>query len=90
MLGVLAASSLHPLTDPLAGLAVSVWVFRNAAVILVENLGYLTIRAVELELLEQIYAAGVDRVIADYVEPLCGPSYTLRWVAASLLTTPTG
>jgi len=75
--GVLAASWLHPLADPLAGLAVSVWIFRNAAVILVENLGYLTGRAAEPELLEQIYVAargvkgvaGVHRVIADYVGP---------------------
>lgn len=75
--GVLAASWLHPLADPLAGLAVSVWIFRNAAIILVENLGYLTGRAADPELLEQIYAAarqvtgvaGVHRVIADYVGP---------------------
>ncbi len=43
--GVLAASWVHPLADPVAGLAVSVWIFRNAAGILVENLGYLTGRA---------------------------------------------
>jgi cation diffusion facilitator family transporter len=75
--GVLAASWIHPLADPLAGLAVSLWIFRNAAGILVENLGYLTGRAAEPELLEQIYAAarqvegvvGVHRVIADYVGP---------------------
>ena len=60
-----------------AGLAVSVWIFRNAAGILVENLGYLTGRAAAPEVVEQIYAAarhvdgveGVHRVIADYVGP---------------------
>ncbi|MEJ2209570.1 MAG: cation diffusion facilitator family transporter, partial [Anaerolineae bacterium] len=75
--GVLAAQWLHPLADPLAGLAVSAWIFRNAAGILIENVGYLTGRAAEPELLERIHdaAAGVDgvrnvhRVIADYVGP---------------------
>ena len=75
--GVVAASWIHPLADPLAALAVSIWIFRNAAGILVENLGYLTGRAAEPELLERIYAAarhvegvqGVHRVIADYVGP---------------------
>jgi cation diffusion facilitator family transporter len=77
LVGVLAASWVHPLADPLAGLAVSVWIFRNALGILVENLGYLTGRAAEPELVERIYAAashvdgveGVHRVIADYVGP---------------------
>ena len=77
LIGVLAASWLHPLADPVAGLVVSIWIFRNAAGILVENLGYLTGRAAEPELLERIYAvarqvdgvAGVHRVIADYVGP---------------------
>jgi len=77
LIGVLAASWLNPLADPLAGLAISVWIFRNAAGILVENLGYLTGRAAEPELLERIYAAArhvegvmdVHRVIADYVGP---------------------
>ena len=75
--GVVAASWIHPLADPLAALAVSIWIFRNAAGILVENLGYLTGRAAEPELLERINAAarhvegvqGVHRVIADYVGP---------------------
>jgi cation diffusion facilitator family transporter len=75
--GVLAANWLHPLADPLAGLAVSAWIFRNAAGILVENLGYLTGRAAEPELLTRIHDAafgidgvrGVHRVIADYVGP---------------------
>jgi cation diffusion facilitator family transporter len=77
LVGVLIASWLYPLADPLAGLAVSVWIFRNAAGILVESLGYLTGRTAEPELLERIEAAahhvegvrGVHRVIADYVGP---------------------
>jgi cation diffusion facilitator family transporter len=75
--GILAATWIHPLADPLAGLAVSVWIFRNAVSILVENLGYLTGRAADPELVERIYAVarrvdgvqGVHRVIADYVGP---------------------
>jgi cation diffusion facilitator family transporter len=75
--GVLAANLLHALADPLAGLAVSLWIFRNAAAILMENLGYLTGRAAEPELLERIQATaqnvdgvlGVHRIIADYVGP---------------------
>ena len=75
--GVLAATWVHPLADPLAGLVVSGWIFRNAASILVENLGYLTGRAAEPEVVEQITEAargvegvlGVHRVIADYVGP---------------------
>jgi len=77
LVGVLAANWLHPLADPVAGLVVSIWIFRNAAGILVANLGYLAGRAAEPELLERIYAvarqvdgvAGVHRVIADYVGP---------------------
>jgi len=77
LVGVLAASWVHPLADPLAGLAVSIWIFRNAAGILVENLGYLTGRSADPEVVERIYAAashmdgvvGVHRVIADYVGP---------------------
>jgi cation diffusion facilitator family transporter len=75
--GVLAANWLHPLADPVAALAVSVWIFRNSAAILTENLGYLTGRAAEPELQERIQATaqnvdgvlGVHRIIADYVGP---------------------
>jgi divalent metal cation (Fe/Co/Zn/Cd) transporter len=74
---VLVANWVHPLADPLAGLVVSIWIFRNAAGILVENLGYLTGRAAEPELLKRICAVArqvdgvmdVHRVIADYVGP---------------------
>lgn len=75
--GVLAAHWLHPLADPLAGLAVAVWIFGSALDILRENVGYLVGRAAEPELVERIHAAasavrgvkGVHRVIADYVGP---------------------
>lgn len=75
--GVLAARWIHPLADPAAGLVVSIWIFRNAAAILAENLGYLTGRAAPPELLDRVLAAAgrvdgvvrVHRVIADYVGP---------------------
>ncbi len=75
--GVLAASWIHPLADPIAGIVVCLWIFRNAISILVENVGYLTGRAPAPELLEQIRATasgvpGVDnvhRIVADHVGP---------------------
>ena len=77
LVGVLAANWLHPLADPVAGIIVSLWIFRNAFTILTENLGYLTGRAAEPELLRKIHAAArsvsgvrnVHQVIADYVGP---------------------
>jgi cation diffusion facilitator family transporter len=77
LIGVVAARWFHPLADPLAGLVVSAWIFRNALGILVENVGYLTGRSAGPELLELIRQAaqsvdgvlGVHQVIADYVGP---------------------
>jgi cation diffusion facilitator family transporter len=77
LIGVVAARWVHPLADPLAGLVVSAWIFRNALSILVENVGYLTGRAARPDLVEHIYEAvrsvdgvmDVHQVIADYVGP---------------------
>jgi cation diffusion facilitator family transporter len=77
LIGVVAARWIHPLADPLAGLVVSAWIFRNALGILVENVGYLTGQAAHPDLLEHIYEAArsvagvrdVHQVIADYVGP---------------------
>jgi cation diffusion facilitator family transporter len=77
LLGVIAARWFYPLADPLAGLIVSAWIFRNALGILVENVGYLTGRAPSSELLAHIHDAasgirgvlGVHQVIADHVGP---------------------
>ena len=57
LIGVLAANWLHPLADPIAGIIVALWIFRNVLDILLENVGYLTGRAAEPALLEQIQAA---------------------------------
>jgi cation diffusion facilitator family transporter len=77
LLGVAAAHYLHPLADPVAGIIVSLWIFRNALGILVENVGYLTGRAPSEELLAEIHQAAcgvpgvvdVHRVVASYVGP---------------------
>ena len=77
LLGVWASRLVHPLFDPVAGVAVSLWIFRTAWEILYENLGYLTGRSAPPELANQIVAAasavpgvlGVHQVISDYVGP---------------------
>jgi cation diffusion facilitator family transporter len=77
LLGVAAAHYLHPLADPIAGIIVSLWIFRNALGILLENVGYLTGRAPSNELLHEIHQAAcsvpgvvdVHRVVASYVGP---------------------
>ena len=77
LLGVLAANWLHPLADPIAGGLVSLWIFRNVWEILVENVGYLTGRSADQELVEKIYEIARDvegvldihSIVADYVGP---------------------
>ena len=77
LFGLLAASRLHPLADPIAAIIVSLWIFRNVFEILRENVGYLIGRAAEPELLEEIQAAAssvdgvlsVHAIVADYVGP---------------------
>jgi cation diffusion facilitator family transporter len=76
-LGVLGSSLVHPLLDPIAGLAVALWIFRAMWEILRENLGYLTGRGASPEVTAEIVAAAsavpgvvnVHQVIADYVGP---------------------
>jgi cation diffusion facilitator family transporter len=76
-LGVLGSSYVSPWLDPAAGVAVSLWIFRMAAEIWMENLGYLTGREALPEVVERIEAAalavpgvlGVNQVIADHVGP---------------------
>ncbi|MEN8098281.1 MAG: cation diffusion facilitator family transporter [Chloroflexota bacterium] len=77
LIGVIAATRIHPLADPIAALVVAVWIFRNVWEILSENLGYLTGKAPPSELVDRIQSVafdvegvlGVHRVIADYVGP---------------------
>jgi cation diffusion facilitator family transporter len=75
--GVAVAHYVHPLADPIAGIVVSLWIFRNALGILVENVGYLTGRAPSEHLFNEIHDAAcsvpgvveVHRVVASYVGP---------------------
>ena len=77
LLGVWGSRLVHPLFDPVAGVAVSLWIFRATWEILSENMGYLTGRSASPELVDQIAAAAsgvpgvldVHQVIADYVGP---------------------
>jgi cation diffusion facilitator family transporter len=77
LFGLLAASQIHPVADPIAAIIISLWIFRNVFEILRENVGYLTGRAAEPELLETIREAvmsvegalGVHAIVADYVGP---------------------
>jgi cation diffusion facilitator family transporter len=77
LLGVVLSNWLHPLADPVAALLVSIWIFRNAVAILLENLGYLVGQAPGEDLLARVHAAAVGvegvvdvhRIVADYVGP---------------------
>lgn len=77
LLGVWGSYFIHPLFDPVAGLLVSLWIFRAVWGIAWENLGYLTGRGAPVELADKIAAIaagvpGVDqvhRVIAEYIGP---------------------
>ncbi len=77
LVGVLLATWLHPLADPIAGALVALWIFRNVIEILVENLGYLVGRSAEPELVEDIAGIvrqvdgvlGVHRIVVDYLGP---------------------
>ncbi len=77
LIGVWGSDLIHPLLDPVAGVAVSLWIFRAMWGILSENLGYLTGRGAAPELTEQIVSAAsavpgvldVHQVIADHVGP---------------------
>ena len=77
LLGVWASRYLHPLCDPGAGIFVSLRIFRTAFEVLWENLGYLTGRGANIELIATIVSEAmavpgvrdVHQVVADYVGP---------------------
>ncbi len=76
-IGALGSKLLFPIMDPLAGILVSLWIFRNAISAGIENLGYLTGRGATEEVRQKIVAAaesipGVLRVhqaLTEYVGP---------------------
>jgi cation diffusion facilitator family transporter len=77
LVGAFGSLYIHPLTDPIAGLAVSAWIFRAAFNAGRENLGYLTGAGATQELREEIVKVaeqvpGVLRVhhtMTEYVGP---------------------
>ncbi len=76
-LGILGSNYLHPLLDPIAGLLVSLWIFRAAFTAGRENLGYLTGAGADEELRQRLIdtannVEGVEQVhhmMSEYVGP---------------------
>ena len=76
-IGILGSNFIHPLADPIAGLLVALWIFRNAFLAGRENLGFLTGRGATREEVEAfIHAAEnvpgvimVHHIMTDYVGP---------------------
>lgn len=77
LIGAVGSTFIHPLTDPIAGILVSAWIFRNAFIAGRENLGFLTGAGASDELRQQIVdcaksVAGVHDVhfaSVEYVGP---------------------
>jgi len=75
--GILGSSFIHPLLDPVAGVLVSLWIFRAVYGAVKENLKYLTGAGADEDLRQKIIktANGVDGVhnvhhmMSDYVGP---------------------
>ncbi|MEA3327127.1 MAG: cation diffusion facilitator family transporter [Chloroflexota bacterium] len=76
-LGILGSSLLHPLLDPIAGLFVSLWIFKAAFDAGKENIGYLTGAGADAELRQKIIETanqvegvqGVHHMMSEYVGP---------------------
>jgi cation diffusion facilitator family transporter len=76
-IGVLGSSMIHPLTDPLAGVIVALWIFRAAYHAARENLAFLTGAGASEGLRQQLVTTaelvpGVQRVhhtMTEYVGP---------------------
>lgn len=76
-LGILGSNLLHPLFDPIAGVLVSLWIFRAAFDAGKENLKYLTGAGADDELREKIIQTAnnvegvkqVHHMMSDYVGP---------------------
>ena len=76
-LGILGSNFLHPLLDPVAGVLVSLWVFRAAYEAGKENLKYLTGAGADEDLRQKIIQTAnnvegvkqVHHMMSDYVGP---------------------
>jgi cation diffusion facilitator family transporter len=77
LVGVWGSNWVSPFLDSIAGVVVSLWVFKTAYGVLRENLGYLTGQAADPDIIDRIIVearsvAGVQdvhQVVADYVGP---------------------
>jgi cation diffusion facilitator family transporter len=63
-LGAFGSKFIHPLADPIAGIFVSLWIFRMVYIAATENLGFLTGRGADEELRTRLVevATAVDGV----------------------------
>ena len=76
-LGVLGSSLIHPLADPIAGILVGIWIFRQVFLVGKENLGFLTGRAATREEMDEFIKAAesvpgvirVHHIMTDYAGP---------------------
>jgi cation diffusion facilitator family transporter len=77
LLGIISSNLISPLMDPLAGLFVAFWIFKNVWVTARENLGYLTGAGADEVLREKLLGTvqaikgveNVHHVITEYVGP---------------------
>jgi cation diffusion facilitator family transporter len=75
IIGIIAAQFINPLADPIAGILVSVWIFRAAFNALIENLNFLTgagATETQREDFQQIIASvpgvlNVHQIFSEYV-----------------------
>lgn len=75
--GVLGSNLIHPLADPIAGVVVAAWIFRQAFLAGKENLGFLTGKSATEEELKEFIAAAesvpgvlrVHHIMTEYVGP---------------------
>lgn len=76
-IGVVGSNLIHPLADPIAGLVVAIWIFRQVFVAGKENLGFLTGKGASKEEVEEFIRAAenvpgvlrVHHIMTDYVGP---------------------
>lgn len=76
-LGVLGSNLIHPLADPIAGIIVAAWIFRQVYIAARENLGFLTGKGATQEELQVLAATAeavpgvikVHHIVTDYVGP---------------------
>ena len=76
-IGILGSNFLHPIADPVAGLLVSLWIFKAAFDAGKENLAFLTGAGADEELRQKIIETALDvpgvqqvhHMMSDYVGP---------------------